>query len=298
MLWVVGVAALAGLALLAFLLLRSQPTEIVPQAIGQTLDSARVEIESKNLKVDEKRRADPAPADTVIDQVPGAGAKVDRNSTVTLIVSNGPTTVKVPDVEGLTLHDAKARLSRDRLRADVTRESSPSIVKGLVIRSDPGPKKLIERGSSVTLTVSSGPQQATVPDVVGQQREDAANLLRERGLSRDVREKSSDQPEGTVVSQTPAAGTRVDEGTSVTIFVSNGNVAEVPDTNGLRQASADSRLRRVGFEVNVRMRATTDPGEDGIVLDQSPAGGSKRSKGAVVTITVGQLASSTPGTTP
>jgi serine/threonine-protein kinase len=298
MLLVLGLVAATGIAVLAFLLLRAQPTEIVPQAVGQTLDSARVAIESKNLKVDEKRRADPAPADTVIDQVPGAGAKVDRNSTVTLIVSNGPTTVKVPDVVGLTLQDARARLLRARLRADVTRESSPTVAKGLVIRSDPGPKKLIERGSSVTLTVSKGPQQVTVPNVVGQQREDAANLLRERGLSRDVREKSSDQPQGTVVSQTPPPDTQVDEGTSVTLFVSNGNVADVPDVKGLSQARAESRIQRDGFEPNVQMRVVTDPAEDGIVLSQAPSAGAKRTKGAIVAITVGQLAPSTPGTAP
>jgi serine/threonine-protein kinase len=86
------VAAL--LAVLAFLVLRDQPSETVPQVIGQTLDSARVEIEAKDLGVDVKRRSDPAPADTVVDQVPGAGTKVDRGDTITLIVSNGPTTVR------------------------------------------------------------------------------------------------------------------------------------------------------------------------------------------------------------
>jgi serine/threonine-protein kinase len=298
MLLLLGLVAAVLLALLAFTLLRNQPTEIVPQVIGQTLDSARVEIGAKNLGVDVKRRADPAPADTVIDQVPGAGTKVDRDSTVTLIVSNGPTTVKMPDVVGLPLHDARARLKRAGLRVDVTREPSGSVNKGIVIRSDPGPDRLTERGSSVTVFVSTGPQQVTVPDLLGRDEQDAVAQLRDLHLSPEIREKSSDKPQGTVVDQTPTAGIAVAEGTTVTIFVSNANVAEVPDVTGLRQSTAEGRLGREGFDVSVRMTPTTDPAQDGLVISQSPAGGAKRSKGAVITITVGQPSSSTPGGTP
>jgi serine/threonine-protein kinase len=291
-----GLAAAALLAVLLFLLLRSQPQETVPQVIGQTLDSARVEIESKNLTVDVKRRADPAPADTVIDQVPGAGTKIDRDSTVTLIVSNGPTTVKMPDVVGLSLHDAKVRLKRARLTAEVTREASGSVQAGLVIRTDPGAGRLTERGSSVTLFVSTGPQQVSVPDLVGRDEQDAVTALRDAHLSPEIREKSSDKPQDTVVDQTPGAGIQVAEGTTVTIFVSNGDVTEIPEVTDLRQQTAQSRLSRAGFEVSVRTTPTTDPAQDGLVISQSPSSGTKRSKGAVVTITVGQLTSSTPGT--
>jgi len=298
MLFLLGLVAAALLALLAFTLLRNQPTEIVPQVIGQTLDSARVEIEAKHLGVDVKRRADPAPADTVIDQVPGAGTKADRDSTVTLIVSNGPSTVKMPDVVGLPLHDAHARLKRAGLRADVTREASGSVNKGIVIRSDPGPDRLTERGSSVTLFVSTGPQQVTVPNLVGQDEQDAVSQLRDLHLSPEIREKSSDKPQGTVVDQSPSAGLPVAEGTTVTIFVSNANVAEVPDVTGLRQSTAEGRLGREGFDVSVRTKPTTDTAQDGLVISQSPAGGAKRTKGAVITITVGQLSTSTPGGTP
>jgi serine/threonine-protein kinase len=286
-----GLAAAAALAVLAFLLLRGQPTETVPQVIGQTLDSARVEIEAKDLAVDVKRRSDPAPADTVIDQVPGGGTKVDSDSTVTLIVSNGPTTVKVPDVVGLTLQEARARLKRARLKADVEREASRAVDAGVVIRSDPGSGRPAERGSSVTLFVSTGPAQVAVPNLVGRDEQDAVAQLRDLGLSPEIREKSSDQPEGTVVSQTPSAGIEVAEGTTVTIFVSNADVAEVPDVTGLRQSTAESRLARAGFDVSVRTSPITDPAEDGLVISQSPAAESKRSQGAVVTITVGELTS-------
>jgi serine/threonine-protein kinase len=91
----------------------------------------------------------------------------------------------------------------------------------------------------------------------------------------------------TVVSQTPAAGLRVDEGSTVTVFVSNGRVREVPDVTGLSQGEATSELEAAGFDVSVRTRETAEPAEEGIVLSQSPRGGTERSKGVTVTVTVG-----------
>jgi serine/threonine-protein kinase len=281
-----AIAALALAALATYLIVRPGQ-ETVPPVIGQTLDSAQAELEAKGFTVDVKRRSDLSPADTVFDQAPTAGALADEGATVTLFVSNGPSTVKVPDVVGLTEKDAKRRVTSADLRPDIERESSATVAKGIVIRSDPGPGRLIERNSAVTLVVSGGPKEVSVPGVVGQDQEDAVRQLRDAGLSPVVREKSSSEPQGTVVSQSPGAGARVEEGTTVTVFVSNGTVKEVPDVVGLSQARAESQLGGKGFDVAVRTRETSDPTEDGIVLSQSPAGGSERSEGAAVTITVG-----------
>ena len=84
--------------------------------------------------------------------------------------------------------------------------------------------------------MSSGPEQVAVPDVTGQDQEEAVATLREKGLSAVVREKASSEPEGTVVSQSPVGGQQIDQGSSITIFVSNGKVKEVPDVTGLSQS--------------------------------------------------------------
>ena len=84
----------------------------MPLVLGQTLDSARAELEAQDFEVDVKRRADRRSRDTVFDQVPGAGTQADKGSTVTLFVSNGPSTVKVPDVVGLVPEDARRRMKR------------------------------------------------------------------------------------------------------------------------------------------------------------------------------------------
>jgi eukaryotic-like serine/threonine-protein kinase len=281
-------ALLAGTVLAAVLLTRPDQVR-VPVVLGQTLPSARSELDSAGFEVDIDRRADQSPVDTVFREVPTAGSKVDKGSTVTLFVSNGPTTVKVPDVLGLAEGDARRRVKRANLRPFTEHESSRRVPADNVIRSDPGPGTGIERGSRVTLFVSSGPKQVTVPDVEGQDQNDAVRRLRDVNLSVVVRERESSEPVDTVVEQTPAAGQLVGEGSTVTLFVSNGKVEKVPDGVGLAQADAEAELRSAGFRASVRTRSVSDPDEDETVLSQSPAGGKERRRGESVTITVGAL---------
>ena len=181
---------------------------------------------------------------------------------------------------------------------DIQRESSTKVAKGIVIRTDPGAGRPAERNSAVSLVVSSGPTQVTVPSLIGETQEDAVARLREEGLSPIVRERASSEPVDTVIEQSPAAGQEVEEGSSVTLFVSNGQVREVPDVTGLPQNEAQVELRDAGFGANVRTRQTDQPDEDGTVLSQSPRGGVKRREGATVTITVGQLTTPQPEGTP
>ncbi len=74
-----------------------------------------------------------------------------------------------------------------------------------MIRTDPGPGRLTERNSSVTLFVSSGPGEVVVPNVIGEDQESAVARLREEGLSPIVRERSSSEPADTVVDQSRRA---------------------------------------------------------------------------------------------
>jgi serine/threonine-protein kinase len=289
---------LAALVLLAVLLFGSADKVTVPPVVGQTLEQARERVDRAGLDVEVKRRTDQAPRDFVFEQSPNPGQEVDEGSVVTLFVSNGPSTVRVPDVVGQEEADARRRLRRADLRPDVEREASTEVAAGIVIRTDPGPGRPAERDSAVALVVSSGPDQVSVPSVIGETQEDAVARLREAGLSPIVRERASSEPVDTVIEQTPAAGQEVEEGSSVTIFVSNGEVREVPDVTGLPQSEAEADLDDAGFGVNVRTRETDQPDEEGIVLSQSPRGGVERREGATVTITVGEPAPPVPETTP
>jgi beta-lactam-binding protein with PASTA domain/tRNA A-37 threonylcarbamoyl transferase component Bud32 len=285
--------AIAAIAVGAFLLLRPQQVE-VPLVLGQNLESARAELTAAGFEVDIDRRTDQAPVDIVFRQVPRATEKADEGSVVTLFVSNGPSTVKVPDVLGLTKDAARKRLRRAGLRAVVEEEGSTKVPEGSVIRSDPGPGVAIERDTRVALIVSTGPEEKTVPDVIGLDQEDAASRLSEEGLTVVVREKASSEPVDTVVEQTPAAGQLVDEGSTVTIFVSNGKLDEVPDVVGLGQADAEAEIRDAGFTPSVKFREVVNPDKNGNVLSQTPPAGKKHRRGGTVVVTVGQLAEPAP----
>jgi beta-lactam-binding protein with PASTA domain/tRNA A-37 threonylcarbamoyl transferase component Bud32 len=280
--------ALAAIGGGGFLLLRPEKVD-VPLVLGQNIDSAKAELDSAGFKVDIDRRADQAPVDIVFRQVPQAAERANKGSVVLLFVSNGPSTVKVPDVLGLTEENARKRLKRVGLRPVVEQESSPKVLAGSVIRTDPGAGVAIERASKVTLVVSKGPQEKAVPDVVGENQEDAASRLSKEGLTVVVREKASSKPADTVVDQSPAAGQLVDEGSTVTIFVSNGKLDEVPDVVGLSQAQAEADIRDAGFTPSVKVKQVTEPDQDGNVLSQTPPAGKEHRRGGTVVITVGQL---------
>jgi len=296
-----GLLALAAAVGGAYLLTRSEQV-VTPNVVGKPLDTARNELQTEGFEVDIDRRPDQSPLDTVFRQVPVGGKKADDGSTVTLFVSNGPSTVEVPDVLGLTEDDAKRRVRRAALRPVTDRESSTRVPEGTVIRTDPGSGTAIERGSRVTLIVSAGAKEVTVPDVTGQDQTDAVRQLRAEGLSVVVRECESSEPVDSVIEQSPAGGQSVDEGSTVTLFVSNGKLQEVPDVVGLSQGEAEGELRSAGFTANVRTQSVDSPDRDGTVVSQTPSAGRERTRGASVTITVGTFtepappAPETPGT--
>jgi serine/threonine-protein kinase len=112
------------------------------------------------------------------------------------------------------------------------------------------------------------------------------------------------EPEGTVTGQNPAGGARAPRGQVVRINVSRGQAettttvvtttatperATVPDTVGQDEGTAISTIEGAGFTARVVERAVPEAGDDGIVLRQSPAGGTTAARGSTVTITVGRL---------
>jgi eukaryotic-like serine/threonine-protein kinase len=290
LLWLLPLLVLA-MGVGGYLLLKPERVT-VPIVIGKQLQPATAELQAAGFTVDIDRRADPAPLNTVFRQVPSSG-EADKGSTVTLFVSNGPSTARVPDVLGLAEVDARRRLRRAGFTSILSHEGSVKVPAGSVIRSDPSAGAKIERGSRVTLFVSTGPKEVSVPDVVGQDQNDATSKLREDGLSVIIRERASGEPADTVVDQTPAAGQQVDEGSTVTLFVSNGRLREVPDVVGLDQSEAEAEISDAGFKVSIRTTPVEEPDADGRVVSQTPSGKKERPRGDTVVITVGQLTTPT-----
>jgi serine/threonine-protein kinase len=207
---------------------------------------------------------------------------------VTLTVSSGPGQVVVPDVSGWRQGRAQRALAKLRFQYDQQTRSSTTVPKGRVIKTSPGATETVDYGSRVVIFVSSGPRQVQVPGVVGLTQSSAETALEGRGLTVSVTEAESDKPKGEVIQQNPTGGAEVAEGTTVTLTVSKGREqVAVTDTSGRTEDEARSILEGDGFKVRVIDRATDNPLEDGVVLEQRPASGD-RTKGATITIVVGR----------
>jgi serine/threonine-protein kinase len=168
-------------------------------------------------------------AGRVISQDPPAQTKVKVTRTVTLTVSQGAEVRTVPDVVGLSLSDARIKISQNELNVaePVQERYSNDYPQGVVIDQDPKANSKLSKGSGVTLYVSKGPQQANiqVPNLSGMTVDQARSELDKIKLKLDnniVRAASTDYPAGQIISQNPARGTAVNEGSTVQVTVSNG----------------------------------------------------------------------------
>ena len=149
----------------------------------------------------------------------------------------------------------------------------------------------LAEGSTVRLKVSKGPQPIAVPNVVGDNVQVATSTLQGAGFAVAVKHVDSDQPKDSVISQNPGAGTSQPPGTTITLQVSKGpKTSAVPDVTSQTQDDATNTLKASGFGVKVQTQATNDPNSDGVVLTQTPSGGTPEPKGYVVTIVVGKFA--------
>jgi beta-lactam-binding protein with PASTA domain/predicted Ser/Thr protein kinase len=283
-------ALVAGLV--AFALTRPERVT-VPNVINQEVGTATRLLEDRGFDVDIKPVPSTAPRDSVIEQEPIPGEKVDEGSTVVLTISAGPASVMIPEVEGLTEAEATKRLTDQGLLVDPEFAFSDTVPEGRVIGTDPGAGFSVNIGQTVKLIVSRGSNKVEVPSVIGLQDDQALARLQSVDLAGTVVERDSEEPAGEVVAQSPTAGAMVKAGSPVTIFVSTGAIS-VPSVLGQDRASAVTALKRAGFVVAIEEQPTTDVAQSNRVLNQFPPGGSRGQRGDTVTISVGVLEPTVP----
>jgi eukaryotic-like serine/threonine-protein kinase len=223
----------------------------------------------------------------VIDQSPAAGEKVAKHSNVDITVSKGKETVTVPSVIGKNRDDAISTLVNAGLDPKAYPVASSKPVD-TVTGQDPPAGKVVVKGSRVRINYSSGPAEVDVPSVIGLQFDQASAALQAQGFAVARRDVDSERPKGEVVDQSPSG--QAQKGSTITLSVSKGpKLSTVPDVTAQDEDSARSTLEQSGFVVQVQRQDVNDPGLEGIVLSQSPTGGSRAKQGSTVTIVVGRL---------
>ncbi len=262
----------------------------VPPLLSKTEAQAKDRLEDAGLEVGKVERAysDTFDRGTVISSDPKSGSRIRHNDSVGLVLSLGPKTVKVPDLQGYPLDKAKSELKEIGLEPGrVTREFNDDVTRGSVISSVPRTDTKVRSGSAIELTVSKG-SPVDVPDVTGESPAAARAELEQAGLKVKIAPTrvNSGFDAGQVAQQTPAAGGKpAAEGDTVTLTLSKGpEMIEVPDVVGDNVDDATAQLKAAGFEVD------EDRGLLGLFGDtvkkQSVKGGKTAPKGSTITITI------------
>jgi eukaryotic-like serine/threonine-protein kinase len=299
--WVVAllVLLLAGGGVAAYLLTRPAK-KIVPDVVNQNLQVATANLQNAGLNPSIIQVTNNKKSGTVIHQDPQPGTKVNDGSSVTLTVSQGPGSTTVPSVTGLPQKQAEQAIRQSGLKVGrIETETSNSVLAGSATRTDPGAGVSLPVNNAVTLFISDGKPQVTVPDVGGLSESTAEATLKNAGFSVSTSTQvSTTVTPGNVIDQTPAGGTSADPGSNVGIVIAQAQPkVSVPDVTGQKSAAAASTLTAAGLKVTKQTQNVTDPKQGDIVISENPGAGTSVTTGSTVTIVVGHFKQTTTTTT-
>jgi eukaryotic-like serine/threonine-protein kinase len=253
--------------------------EVPTKLIGAQQDEALELVGGSGWDIDTQRDYyDDTEPGEIVRTVPEPGTSLREGETLTLHVSLGPPLVPVPqDLVGLTREEAEARLTTAGLVADFQEAPSDDVDAGIVISQVEDVPEQLPRGSEVPLVVSSGPEETEIPDLEGEQYEDAVAELEALGLEVELDFRNEgDHDEGEVIRTDPDEGEEVDRGSTVVVVVAGGSVA-VPDVEGASLDEAREELESVDLHVGTVFGA-----DDGQVVETVPLIGSDVDPGSAV----------------
>jgi eukaryotic-like serine/threonine-protein kinase len=211
---------------------------------------------------------------------------------------SGAKSVRVERYVGLREILAVQKIRALGLIPNVIRQPNPDVTETYIFRQSPVPGAKINKGNDVAIYSSTGPPRTTVPDVTGLSESDALGRLQDANLKGKVVHVHSDEEAGKVIAQSPTAGASVDQGSKVTLKVSEGpQPVAVPNVVGQSFDSANSQLLAAGFAV---ARVDVDSNEPkNSVVAQDPSAGSSQAPGTKITLSVskGPTTSAVPDVT-
>lgn len=199
--------------------------------------------------------------------------------------------VIVPRVIGYPEEAAKSMLITSKLTPEVMYAEGPAVTKNQVTHQNPQENLEVRVGSTVTITINTGPKQTAIPDVVGAQEADARKALLAAGFTNVDTQPATSEPNsyvrGQVTAVSPSVGVLAATSDKITLTVATGQ-SQMPTLTNMDQAAASQVANRAGFfNLSVTKRQTDDatPGE---VIEQSPEPGVLHDRTARVTIVVAE----------
>jgi serine/threonine-protein kinase len=231
-----------------------------------------------------------------------AGVVVVAAIIVAVILMNGGSgsSVNVPLVNGESWTQAKAQIEAAGLNPVEAQQASTSVKSGTVISTNPDNGNSVAKGSTVTVTVSSGTAAISLPNVVGEQYSAAQTQLQNAGFTNvtAVADATSTEPSGQVTKMTPTPGS-YQANQQITLTYSGGNTP-VPNVVNQTAAEAASILEHDGFtvETNVIAASADQMVQPGTVYNQNPVAGQAEPKGSQIQIFVEPTTTSSSTPTP
>ena len=250
-------------------------------------------LEEKGIKIekaDEPIASQKIEKGKIVSQTPSKNSKVKKGRTVRVILSAGNTELKVPDLKGLSYNEAKTLLSEMGLQISKGDEvDSDSISEGLIASQYPAAKTKVDKGDIITVNISRGKKDAVIPKLVGTKftsENDISEILSKYGykLGKVSYEESYETP-GTIIKQSPDAGTTAEKKTTVDIVISKAkSKATVPNLTGMTYDQAESALQSLGFSIGRVTEEENNGFTAGTVFKQYPAANSEYQTGSTVDI--------------
>lgn len=251
-------------------------TEIsVPDVVGKTSEQAEQTLKKENLRVSvDEIVSDTVPVGQVISQTPGAGSSVKEQRIIHLTVSKGGSVLTAPDFTGMTLDQAKERLTRLSLSLGaVEMGNDASKDSDVILSQTPAPGANIEKGTVINLVINA--KQAAVPDLSGMTLADAKKAL--AAVKMDVGKVNlsdakvkADAATTVVLSQTPSAGSRAVAGEKVDLTVGKDPNAAAEEKKGTVNIS----LPKEGKSRHVEIIVMDDSGKHIVYSSQAEPGSS------------------------
>jgi beta-lactam-binding protein with PASTA domain/predicted Ser/Thr protein kinase len=299
----VVVAAIIGMILLLFTdVFGGGPKPIpVPNVVGQPVPQAEQALNAAGFQT-ERHPVESTPQDLERVVAMNPAGQAVKGTTVRLDIGAGPAEVEIPNLLGLDRTQAQASLQQVGLvlspdqRQQVVQDDKDV---GRVQVQDPPAGRKLAKGKSVTITVGVPPETFGVPDVVGTNVEQAQRNIAVAHLTAQIQEVDSAVQRGQVLKQNPAGGTTVKAGSTVTLTVSRGNQAQMPNLHGLTETQALATLQRLGWTGTLHEVFTqvNDPTQVGLIVAQDVPAGTGFTRDQTITVTIGRDNTPTSTTT-
>lgn len=295
-----GIAAVLviGIATIAFSVLGGGKNEIsVPDVSNLSESAARSKLQEAGLKAagqTEEITSDKIPEGKVVKTNPEAKAIVQKGREVVLYISTGGRKIKMKDYTDMEYNEAvEALVKLDFKESKIKKkeEYSDTVEKGKIISQTPeANSEVTPDKTSVKFVVSKGAKPIKISDYVGMTINEALLDLANNGINESQvkqTQQESDKEAGTILSQTPSAGSSVTPSNTIINFVvsSGPNEVSVPDFTGMSKSEVQSTAKEAGLTVNFEEDYDTQV-PAGQVIRSNPSAGEKVKKNSSVTVTL------------